>query len=409
MKIKSLFVAVLLMAGVVVAPTSFASERPTVESFTFTPQEIELGGASTKVSFELVVSHPNGISTQSTFVNLKSARKDSISIPLKRSDSPINLSLTKVTFKGSFDIPRNVNPGVYQITVDPVKNNSSAGYEYDTGTFSLPKVNTLIDAETALLIRNGGYLDYNYATFVGPTFETSLDVTYNDVVKYTPSNVPIWKVGETVDPSEFYEQRISSLPLLISSSTTSTCVVSGKVLKLIARGTCAFNVFTERTKDFAAKVSVQTVTVETGRIKPTLVMPIVENQKVKAYPETIELSRVIGPTGNYLLPQSTTPTICYATGFFVKLTASGTCTLTYQSQETDTYLASEIFTQTFKISKEGELEIVPTPVATPTPTATPTATPKPVVKKTISCVKGTKTIKKTAISPKCPAGYKLKK
>jgi hypothetical protein len=33
----------------------------------------------------------------------------------------------------------------------------------------------------------------------------------------------------------------------------------------------------------------------------------------------------------------------------------------------------------------------------------------PVVKKTISCVKGKKTIKKTAISPKCPAGYKLKK
>ena len=407
MKIKSLFVAVLLAAGVVVAPAN-AAERPTVESFTFTPQEIELGGASTKVSFELVVSHPNGLSTQSTYVNLKSARNDSISVPLKRIDSPLNLSLTKVTFRGSIDIPRNVNPGVYQITAEAVKNNSSAGYEYDTGTIIPPKVNTLIDAGSALLVRNGGFLDYTYTTFVGPTFETSLDVTYNDVVKYTPSNVPIWKVGETFDPSDFYEQRLSFLPLQISSSTPLTCVASGKVLKLLARGTCAFNVFTERTKDFAAKVSVQTVTIETGRIKPVLVLPIVENQKVKTYPETLELSRVIGPTGNYLLPESTTPTICYATGFFVKLTASGTCSLTYQSQETDTYLASEIFTQTFKISKDGEV-VVPTPVATPTPTPVATPTPKPVVKKTITCVKGTKTIKKTAVSPKCPAGYKLKK
>ena len=407
MKIKSLFVAVLLAAGVVVAPAN-AAERPTVESFTFTPQEIELGGASTKVSFELVVSHPNGLSTQSTYVNLKSARNDSISVPLKRIDSPLNLSLTKVTFRGSIDIPRNVNPGVYQITAEAVKNNSSAGYEYDTGTIIPPKVNTLIDAGSALLVRNGGFLDYTYTTFVGPTFETSLDVTYNDVVKYTPSNVPIWKVGETFDPSDFYEQRLSFLPLQISSSTPLTCVASGKVLKLLARGTCAFNVFTERTKDFAAKVSVQTVTIETGRIKPVLVLPIVENQKVKAYPETLELSRVIGPTGNYLLPESTTPTICYATGFFVKLTASGTCSLTYQSQETDTYLASEIFTQTFKISKDGEV-VVPTPVATPTPTPVATPTPKPVVKKTITCVKGKKTIKKTAVSPKCPAGYKLKK
>jgi hypothetical protein len=48
---------------------------------------------------------------------------------------------------------------------------------------------------------------------------------------------------------------------------------------------------------------------------------------------------------------------------------------------------------------------MPTPVATPTPT--PTA--NPVVKKTITCIKGTKTIKRTAVSPKCPKGYKVKK
>jgi hypothetical protein len=31
------------------------------------------------------------------------------------------------------------------------------------------------------------------------------------------------------------------------------------------------------------------------------------------------------------------------------------------------------------------------------------------MKRTISCVKGTKTIKRTAVNPKCPKGYKLKR
>jgi hypothetical protein len=57
-----------------------------------------------------------------------------------------------------------------------------------------------------------------------------------------------------------------------------------------------------------------------------------------------------------------------------------------------------------KLSQEKEV------VATPTPTPTPSAVAKPAAKKsvTISCVKGKTTKKVTAVSPKCPAGYKKK-
>jgi hypothetical protein len=57
-----------------------------------------------------------------------------------------------------------------------------------------------------------------------------------------------------------------------------------------------------------------------------------------------------------------------------------------------------------KLSQEKEI------VATPTPTPTPSAVAKPAAKKsvTISCVKGKTTKKVTAVSPKCPAGYKKK-
>ncbi len=47
MKIKSLFVAVLLMAGVLVAPSAnAANEKPLVESFTFTPNDVDISGSN---------------------------------------------------------------------------------------------------------------------------------------------------------------------------------------------------------------------------------------------------------------------------------------------------------------------------------------------------------------------------
>jgi hypothetical protein len=116
---------------------------------------------------------------------------------------------------------------------------------------------------------------------------------------------------------------------------------------------------------------------------------------------------VYSASEGWVLPQSATPTICFASGFYVKLIAGGTCKLTYQTAANSTYLASDVTTVSFEILKDGQPVVAPTPVVTPTPVATPTA--KPVVKKRITCVKGKKTVKKTAVSPKCPKGYKLKK
>jgi hypothetical protein len=100
-----------------------------------------------------------------------------------------------------------------------------------------------------------------------------------------------------------------------------------------------------------------------------------------------------------------TPSVCFGSLFFVRILAGGTCTLTYRTTESATFLASDLYTVTFDISNDGQPLPVPTPVATPTPTPTL----NPVVKKTITCIKGTKTVKRTAVSPKCPTGYKVKR
>ncbi len=405
MKIKSLFVAVFLMGGVLVAPNASASEKPIVESFTFSPEDIDLTGASTAVAFELVVSHSSGIDAISTMLTLKNSRNDTLTTLLTRTDS--NTAAAKVTFKGSLTVPRNIDPGVYVMSVPSIKNNSSAGYQLETGTIEGGKVRALVGAESGLLVRSGGDLNFDYATFVGPAYDTTLGVSYNDPSKYNSSNTPIWKVGESYDPTKYYELRVPSISLALTSSTPTICSTDGKTLSLIKEGNCTFLVSTAKTKDYLAKTSSQSVTITAARVKPALTIDKIANQDVKDLGKSIEIGRVYSASEGYVFPVTLTPSTCFASGFYVKLIAGGTCKLTYQTAATSTYLASDLYTVSFDILKDGQPVVAPTPVVTPTPVATPTA--KPVVKKTITCVKGKKTIKKTAVSPKCPKGYKLKK
>jgi hypothetical protein len=406
MKIKSLFVVVLLMAGPFIVPQASANEKPVVESFTFTPQEIELTGSSTIVSFELTVSHPFGIENTFTEVVLKNGIRGNYSAILRRTDQPVNLSLKKVIFKGSIEIPRDVVNGVYSVTATSLINNSAAGYSYGTGLIESSKIRNLKGAESGLLIRNFGDLNLDFQPFQGPAYDTTLSVAYENPILYSSSNLPIWKVGETYNPLKYYELLVTDLPLKISTSTPTVCTSDGKSMSFIKEGDCSFKVFTDKNNDYPGRISSQNATISPARTKIFLDIEKVADQTDIGLPKTIQLNQVYSASSGWVVPKSETPTTCLAGGYFIKLITPGNCKLSYQTPETAIYKASDIYIQSFEILKDGK-PFVPTPVATPTPTATPTA--KPVVKKTISCVKGTKTIKKTAISPKCPAGYKVKK
>jgi hypothetical protein len=405
MKIKSLFVAVLLMGGVVVAPPAGAAEIAKVISFSITPDEIELTGASSTVSFELVVSHPSGIENSSTLLTLKSGTNNSVVTYLNRTDS--NPAATTVTFRGSVSVPRDVTPGVYTYSAVGVKNNSSAGYQFDTGTIEGGKIRSLVGAESGLLVRSGGDLNFDYATFYGPTHDSTQSFSYENTKKYNSLNKPVWKVGETYDPSDHFELRVPTLSLSVKSYTSDVCSVNGKVLVLKKEGSCSFSVFTSKTKDYKEFISNQTAAITAARVKPVLVIDKVANQDVKSIGESIAIPGVYGPSQTYILPVTQTPSVCFASFLFVKIVSGGTCKLTYQSPESASLLASDIYTVSFEILKDGQPVVAPTPVATPTPTPTPTV--KPVVKKTITCTKGTKSVKRTGTAPKCPKGYKLKK
>ena len=472
MKIKSSLVAVLLMIGLTLEVAQ-ANVSPVVESFSFTPNDLDLISANTNVVFELVVSHPSGIKNTSTFATLIGPNGSTLATYLTRTDSPINLAQAKVTFKGTLTVPQNIIAGAYTVSMTGVDNNSTAGYEYNTGVITPKKLRGLIGAEYSLLIRNSGDLNLSYDTFVGPTHNTTLGISYNNPEIYNNVNPPIWKVGETYLPSRYYELRVPSLPLIVTSSTPTICSTDGKELKLISTGNCAFKVSTTKTKDYAAKESIQAITITTARIKPEFVMSVITNQTAKSLPKIIEIFRVYSPTGTYVMPQATTPTVCIASGFYVQIVGGGTCTLTYQSEANTSYLASDLYKISFEVTRDPQT-ITFAPVATvdiatkslilaatassggavsfsststenctisgstlnllkagscvitatqagtsmlspvsASATITLTGivvTPKPVVtKKTIVCVKGKTTKSANGTNPKCPKGFKLKK
>jgi hypothetical protein len=468
MKIKSLVIVATLLAATFYAPLAHANQKPVVESFTFTPTEVDILSANTKVDIELIVSHPSGIENTSTVATLTSSRNDTLSTYLTRIDSPVNSALTKVTYRGSLTVPRDIATGVYTFSVATVRNNSSAGYQYSTDTIESKKVRQIVGAESGLLVRSGGELNLSYDSFVGPSYDTTLGIAYNDPVTFSSVNAPIWKVGESFVPSKYYELRVPTLSLAVSSSTPTVCSSDGKQLKFLKEGLCAFIVSTPKTADYVAKVSNQTVTITAARIKPELTVEKIANQTAKDLPKSIEIFRVYSAAEGYVLPLSTTPSVCFASGFFVRIVGGGTCTLTYQTKETATYLESDLYKVTFEVVRDAQT-ISFTPPASAnisaktlalsatassggvityqttstgicsitgstlnllkggncsiTATQAGSATLAPIsatatvmiagsvapTKKTITCVKGNKTKKVSGTNPKCPKGYKVKR
>jgi hypothetical protein len=467
MKIKSALIAALLITGLMPITASYANVKPIVESFTFTPNEVELISANTNVVFELVVSHQAGIRNTTTQVSLTGPLGSTLATNLIRTDSPLNLALTKVTFKGTLTIPQNINAGAYTVSVAEVSNNSSAGYEFGTGVITPSKLRDLVGAESALLIRNNSELNLVYDTFIGPTHNTTLGIAYSNPSVYNNNNPPIWKVGETYTPSKYFESRVSSLPLVVTTSTPTICSTDGKELRLIATGNCTFKVSTLKTKDYAQKEVTQNVTITAARSKPELMVGTVANQTSKNLPKTVEIFRVYSPSETWVLPQATTPTVCIAAGFYVQIIGGGTCTLTYQSEATTTYLASDLYKVSFEVTRDPQTIAFSLPssvnlsrktvalfattssggalfYSTSTPdscsitgstlnllksgncsvTATQpgTSTIAPIsatynlmiagtiapAKKTITCIKGKKTKKVSGVNPKCPKGFKVK-
>jgi hypothetical protein len=325
----------------------------------------------------------------------------------------------------------------------------------------------LIDAESALLVRLNGKLDFDFQTFVGPTyFSTTFASDSNP--RTLGADSPIWKVGETVNVTKYFEMRTKDVSLDLKSSTPLVCKSEGKNLTLITEGHCVFSVFTPATNDLKYKELTLTSTITTARNKPVILSDVIPNQTAVDLPKSISKNVIYSSTGQSVIPVTLTPNICNVYINSVYLLSGGTCKISYQSEADTMNQASNVYIQSFEIvrsaqtidfvlpaaadlsskslalnssaSSGGAVTFASAPneicavagslltllkpgacLVTASQSGTSTLAPVsktltvtiagalPAAKKTISCVKGKKTIKKTAISPKCPAGYKVKK
>jgi hypothetical protein len=364
---KVAVLAVGLVSSLLVGTQSAHADSslpPVVVSFTMSPSSVDIATTKNVVTFDLVVSSPTGIVSTQSMTTFTNGSNSSLATSLTRVDNPVNNSLTTVEFKGTLTLPSNLIPGVYTASTTPVfAYNSSGTTGYPTPIITATSSSTLIGALNAVQVRAGGNLNLNYATFVGPSFNTLKGNIFSDP-KYYAAPAPVWKVGEVLTPSTYYQLNVPTLTLKVKTSTPSICSTDGTVLTLVAIGSCGFTVYTDQTADYLYQHDDENVTISAARIKPTYAVGNIATQSSAVLPLSIAGPFINGPVG-LVTPVSATPTICYPVGTYITVISGGTCTLNYSSPASSTYAASDIFPLTFEITRSSQTVsfVAPTSVA----------------------------------------------
>jgi hypothetical protein len=452
-------------------PSVFGVNKPEVISFSASQTEVDLTDSNLRIDFEVIVSHPAGISDSNTNLTLTNSGTNSISVLLTRTDTPINLVNSKVTFRGNLNIPRNFLPGVYNYSIDGVTSNLESGLKISTGLISGPKLRNLKGAETGILVRLNGELSLDYPTINGPTYGSQNGKSYIDVKKYLSVEEPIWKVGEIFDPVNYFESAVEGLLLNIKTSTPSICASDGRLLRFKSIGDCSFSVSTDVNKDYITKTIFQSQAIAGPRQKQELNIESVPKLTNKKLPFSLTLAPVYASGTNnveYVIPKSITPMICDVNVYVLSIISDGKCILSYQSKGNIMFLPSEVYKQEIEIEKQLQSMIFTLPIQvelssktlalsatassggavtyatastgicsitgstlnllmrgscaiTATQVGTTTLAPISATatvmiagaaapsRKTITCVKGNKSKKVSGTNPKCPTGYKLKR
>ena len=471
MKFKVLLIGIIFSSSLINLSYAIAGDQPTTEVFTASQVDVDLNNPDLKINFEIIFTHPDGLGNTSTTLILTNGGTNTISTPLIRTDNPINFSNTRVIYRGSITIPRTFTTGVYTYSVDGVTSNLSNGLRYSSGTISGPPLRSLKGAESGILVRNKGFLDLNYLTINGPTYESQSGKSYTNVARYLSVLEPIWKVGETINPNNYFESTIPGNELQVATTTPNICSVDGNLMKLISIGDCSFTIFTPRTNEYLPKIIYQSKAITAPRKLQTLTIESIAAQSAKNLPITLSLSQVYASgvsAVEYVIPKSITPEICDVGVYTLKIISGGQCVLSYQSLGNAEFLPTKVYTQSILIEREIQkisfllpeaeniskrnlsldatvtsgnfityssltpeicsisgsiLNLLRTGNCSVTATQAGTSTLAPAsattnitltgtavaAKKSITCIKGKSTKKVTGTNPKCPPGYKLKK
>jgi len=444
---------------------------PELVSFEFSPKEIELTQLNTTVSVTVKASHPVGIKSEKINIYLRNAINPQSFVyqfTALRTQNITQNNLTTATFTSSFTLPTTIASGVWNLSSEPIQGLASikaTGWP-ESASFSPANFRDMNGAENSLLVRLDGNLNYDLQTFVGPAYRSESMATDGKPMTLNVE-APIWKVGEVIDTSKYFQMRVKAVPLEMISKTPQICQATGSLLKLLTTGECNYRVFTSKTKDYIYKELNLYSVVSQARTKPELSIPKIANQTSDGLPKTI-IRETVYSYGNIISPKTLTPGVCIPTNTGITLYAGGICELQYSTEATLTYLASDIYVQRFEVIRNAQtitfnpplnssisnktialtasassgavvaftttsagicsvtgstLNLLAAGNCSVTATQAGTATLAPVSstatvmltgavvsdKKSITCVKGKSSKKVSGTNPKCPKGYKVKR
>jgi hypothetical protein len=362
--ISTTVVALLSSLTLSVSAQAVPLEKPQLISFTFTPNEVDQKSGPNQVDFTLVVSSPTGVYNQSATVNLVNALGNiNLIATLKRTDSPIVPTQTLVTFKGALSIATNIPAGPLFISVDNVYSLGLNGNKgYPNITFYPSKVRDLVGATTALLVRNNGILNYSYPTFIGPTYNDPNYLLPWVDPKFALASYPYWNVGESFNPSDYFEVGIPNMPLLVRTTTPRVCSTDGKTMKFIAMGICDFTVYTARTNDyleydFYSIADEYNNPIMFARSAFKLRAPSIPTQSTTAVGTRISVASVYDYDGGTIIyPQTLTPSVCHPTGVNINIASVGTCKLQYVTLD-GSFHGADTATVTFDIGTPQTINV----------------------------------------------------
>ena len=352
-KIIKIALSIGLLVGLAQPVYADAPTKPTVVSFTMTPDTVDISTPNTVVTFNLVVTNLTGISTIQTQVTLSDGGNNSLATSLIRTDSPLKSTLPTVTFQGTLTIPSSLPNGAYFATAKPVSAlNSDGSVGFSSDLLYATSKSKVLGAEDALLVRKSGDLNYNYPTFTGPAYDKTLGLNFINP-KYNLVSSPVWKVGDSFNPTDYYEVTIPTLSLKVKANTPTFCTSDGVTLKFIVIGACSFTVYTDKTLDYQSQKSDQVVSVTAARTKPTYAVGSIATQSSTTLPLSIQGPFIYGPLG-LVIPVTTTPTVCYPSGIYITVISGGTCTVNYSSSATADFQASDVYPLTFQITRTAQ-------------------------------------------------------
>ena len=348
-----------VIATSVLIPTSpaFSIEKPVVISFTASKYEMDTFDSSLRVSFELVVSHQAGISDSNTTLNIGFDGKHSLATILSRIDNPSNTSQERVVFRGSVEFPRTFPAGIYNFSASGVSSNLYEGRKIPTGEILAPKVRELKGATSGIILRSNGYLDLTEDILNGPSYTATNGEVYENPSKFLAAPVPIFRVGESINPKTYFEVAVDEVTLNAASLTPRTCEVESNILVFKATGTCTYSVSTSRSKNYASQTIKDTLNIDSARTSQELFITKVPIQSATNIPFTLQLDPVYASgisAVQYVFPETQTSEICDVSGYILRIVSGGICKLTYKSNGNDKFLPSNTYTQEIVIERKAQ-------------------------------------------------------